>query len=518
MEKEQGILQEADGEKKMPQWLQKYGYLLIFAAVSVLISLFAFKSSVFYPLNDWVDPNCFMTMGRGMLKGKVLYRDLYEQKGPYVYFLHALVALVSDTSFLGMWFLEIINLFICMLLISKIVGLYGYKRSTCVVCAILIGASACFSYAMVSGDSVEEFASPMFLWLLYTTVKNVKQKKKFTLLQYTLIGLMAGVVFWSKFTLVGIYVGWFVYYAWRRIRCKEYKEIFKAIFFIGCGVVLATLPCFIYFLANGAVKDWLTSYLYNNLFVYAKGDNIFERALEFVKSIALTLVWNLQYIIPAVFGLVWFVKKKEGEERWFLVWIASVALIFFYIGGRGYRYYGLPLYIFAVFGYIAALELLAKKPRGWLKRSAWVATAVVLASSLCFFFVNGHHDDIFRAKEDTVQHKFAQYIRDNGDKNDDGDVTLLNYGMLDSGFYLAMEQVPEFKHFNRLNIPLDEMFTEMNRYLDEGLADYVVDCIAGEQKEPLVIQNGFGNKYREVKRVDENVCGDKFIYILYEKI
>ena len=34
-------------------WLQKYGYLLIFAAVSVLIALFAFGSSPFYPINEW---------------------------------------------------------------------------------------------------------------------------------------------------------------------------------------------------------------------------------------------------------------------------------------------------------------------------------------------------------------------------------------------------------------------------------------------------------------------------------
>ncbi|MBE5747567.1 MAG: hypothetical protein E7352_05305 [Clostridiales bacterium] len=510
MEKEQEVLQEADNGKQMPKWLQKYGYLLIFAAVSVLISLFAFKSSFLYPLNDWVDPNCFMTMGRGILKGKVMYRDLYEQKGPYVYFLHAIAALISDTSFLGMWFLEIINLFFCMVLIAKIVGLYGHKRSVCVVCALLIGFSSCFSYAMVSGDSVEEFASPMFLWLLYVTVKNIKQEKKFTLLQYTLIGFTAGIVFWSKFTLVGIYIGWFIYYAWRRFRCKEYKEIVKAIFFIVCGVVLATLPCFIYFLVNGAIKDWLTSYIYNNLFIYSKGGNIFKTILEFLKAIGLTLIWNPQYTLPAIFGIAWFVKKKEGEERWFLVWIASVALVFFYIGGRGYRYYGLPLYVFAVFGYVSVLELIAKKnPFVWLKRCAWLATAAVLISSLCFFFINGHSDDIFRAKEDTVQHKFARYIRENGDENP----TVLNYGMLDSGFYLATGQVPEFKHFNRLNIPLEEMFTEMDRYLDEGLADYVVDCVAEKRKEPISHEN-----YREVMRVYEDVCGDTILYILYEKI
>lgn len=41
------------------------------------------KSSFLYPLNDWVDSNCFYTVGKAMVHGKVLYRDIYEQKGPF---------------------------------------------------------------------------------------------------------------------------------------------------------------------------------------------------------------------------------------------------------------------------------------------------------------------------------------------------------------------------------------------------------------------------------------------------
>ena len=36
------------------------------------------KSSFLYPMNDWVDVNCFFTVGRGILRGLVPYRDLYE--------------------------------------------------------------------------------------------------------------------------------------------------------------------------------------------------------------------------------------------------------------------------------------------------------------------------------------------------------------------------------------------------------------------------------------------------------
>ena len=108
-------------------WIRRYVGLLYLMAVSLIIALFAFGGSPFYPINEWSDPNCFLTVGRAMLDGKVMYRDIYEQKGPYVYFLHALAALISDTSFIGVWLMEVVTLFFSMWLISKIVGMYGQK-------------------------------------------------------------------------------------------------------------------------------------------------------------------------------------------------------------------------------------------------------------------------------------------------------------------------------------------------------------------------------------------------------
>ena len=487
--------------------VRRYGWIAYLLLISVVIALFAFQSSPLYPINTWVDPNCFLTVGRVMADGKVLYRDIYEQKGPYVFFLHAFVAMFSDTSFLGIWFFEIINLFFCMLLIAKIVGLYGYRRFVCLFIATLVGLSACFSYAMVSGDGVEEFASVGYIWLLYITVKNIKQKKDFTWLQYLGIGITAGIIFWSKFTVVGIYVGWFAYFAWKNIRLKKYKEIGKALLWITGGIALVTLPCLIYFMYHHAVGDWWTTYIYNNLFLYNEGDGIFIKIGRMIKAILLTLVANPQYNLLALFGVVWFALKKKGDERWFLTWIFPIMTIVLYIGGRGYRYYGLPLYTFSVFGWISLLEVFQEKSVLFLKRLSTVAMAIMVSISLVFFFVNGNQHYIFRDKEDTAQYQVAQYIKEHGDD----DPTLLTWGMLDSGFYLATEQIPPFKHFNKLNIPLQEMYDEVQRYMDEGLADFIIYCV-----------DKYGNamkehpRYEKVATFEGWALNNKHTYILYQ--
>ena len=92
--------------EKQPWWC-KYNPLMLFSfLVSTLFLLVCTKSSPLYPMNDWVDVHCFFTMGKSILNGIVPYAELYEQKGPVLYFMYAIAALISDRSFIGVFLLE----------------------------------------------------------------------------------------------------------------------------------------------------------------------------------------------------------------------------------------------------------------------------------------------------------------------------------------------------------------------------------------------------------------------------
>ena len=69
--------------------------LLIYSfLLSLLFLAFCTKSSFLYPYNDWYDANNFLTMGKGIVHGLIPYRDLYEQKGILLYFLHSVCYLI----------------------------------------------------------------------------------------------------------------------------------------------------------------------------------------------------------------------------------------------------------------------------------------------------------------------------------------------------------------------------------------------------------------------------------------
>ena len=88
---------------------KRNGKLLLFSLLlSFLFLGLCSKNSPLYPMNIWPDVNCFFTVGKSMVHGMIPYRDLYEQKGPILYFIYALAALISEHSFVGAYILDAI--------------------------------------------------------------------------------------------------------------------------------------------------------------------------------------------------------------------------------------------------------------------------------------------------------------------------------------------------------------------------------------------------------------------------
>lgn len=86
-------------------------YLLL---AGFVLLLFATRSSFLYPCNDWNDANSYFSVGKALFNGKMPYRDVFDQKGMYLYFFYGLAYLVSHTTFAGVFLLEIILAFLIL--------------------------------------------------------------------------------------------------------------------------------------------------------------------------------------------------------------------------------------------------------------------------------------------------------------------------------------------------------------------------------------------------------------------
>lgn len=73
-----------------------------------------------------IDSNMWIAMGRRMLSGDVLYRDIWDSKGPWIFFLNEFAVWLSPRF--GMFFIETVELYIVGLAIYRMVRLWKSER------------------------------------------------------------------------------------------------------------------------------------------------------------------------------------------------------------------------------------------------------------------------------------------------------------------------------------------------------------------------------------------------------
>lgn len=466
------------------------------------------KSSFLYPLNDWVDANCFFTVGKSMTNGMVVYRDIFEQKGLLLYVIHALAYLISNDTFFGIFVFEVISATAVMIFAFKILFLYDCNKSAFVFAPLFL-AVIYSSHAFCQGDSAEEFCLPFLMCGLYLSLKSLKTKKAFSAKQLFCIGVISGCVLWIKYTMLGFFVGFVIVPLIMILRNREWKYLLKCVGFVVLGVAAVSLPVLLYFAVNGAVEDLLRVYFYDNMFLYSdsvSNQSFAVKILSMFNTIFKSLIEVAKKnILPAILILSGLMYEliKDGRKMFanYLVLTAFTAL-FIFGGGRHYDYYALPLCIFSLHGFIFVAEkaelFLNKKGKGIVKISA--AFSLILSTALSLL-VCPNVKSMLVPKEELAQYKFREII------NETKNPTLLNYGTLDNGFYTVCNIVPNCKYFCNLNLPLDDIKIAQDEYVSSGRTDYVVTRGKKYQFE----------NYSLVSSATSDYKGGKRTYYLYKK-
>lgn len=429
-------------------------FLLLFCLLSAcFFQLICSKSSPLYPDNDWVDVQCFSTVGRAMLDGKILYRDIYEQKGPLVYFFHAAAAWISDENMLGVFILTVPLVALFLFINAQLLRLMGAKNGFC-ACAVVILAFfthvlPCFAH----GGSVEEISLWLISAALYIVVRTVKDERYFSKRSCFLLGLIAGITLFSKFTFTGLFLGLALWLAVWYIREKEYRKLASSIFWFFFGIACIALPIILYFAFAQALPDFFTAYFYNNLFLYRNMDQ--ENGISSLRIPCILLLFAAACLLWRKF------RVPRCGKLFFAVLCSITTLAIAVYWGHPFLYYDLIFLPYAVFVLVPLIRFVPDVP----KRASGIALAGLLALS-CYASNNTYL--LHYQKQQLPAYRFAEHIRRAETP------TLLNYGFLDGGFYRAAGVMPSNKYFCTLNIPLPQMLEEQQMILAEGRVDFVV--------------------------------------------
>lgn len=417
--------------------------------------------------NPWDDANCFLTLGRSIANGLVPYRDIYEQKGPLLYFVHALAALISSKTFLGVYFIQAIICAIAHYYSIKIASLYTQVTGRLLILSVPLTMLLYSVNAYYYGDSAEEMILPIFAITLYIVLKSIKEESLPSISETAFIAVGTACAFWIKYTLCGFFLGTVIFFLIYSIRKKIFKKLAKLILVFVVAFVLSAIPILIYFAANHALGDLFTAYFYNNIFLYKNVEDAIPLTGAIPYALIITvlkLINNPYLIVMLLLSVIFFITKKRFTELAAYMTLFFFTIVFIFQGSFIGFYY-----IFAVasftFPALAGIELFCSRFR--INKAVIIPVSAVL--TVVAFFFSIATSNISKKKNDYPQFVFAEYIKDYPD------ATLLEYDFMDQGFYTAAGIIPSEKYFCSLNI--DSILDEARIAKEDAVRNQRVDFI-----------------------------------------
>ena len=444
------------------------------------------ENSFFYPMNHWVDVNCFMTVGKSWMHGMVPYRDLLEQKGPFLYLLYGIASLISESTYLGAWALEILSGTIFLYFADRTAVLYmGEDRKKEFVLVPFLAILTFTSNAFGDGGSTEEFCLPVLMFATFSGLRSLKENRPFTLWEGFLHGILIGVILWIKFTILGYYIGWVLFLGILYLREQGFKNGIKLLGSLLAGLAAVSLPVLLYFGLNRALKDLFEVYFYDNIFLYPhiteEGSAVRTLLMHYLHGVKLLLVHNNgSVLLLAVFCLL---NRNNRKEKALLLCSAAVLFLTSFIGKWTWDFYTLAFMPLSVAGAGVLLS-------GWRSRTAFQKREATGEGKKSGFRINGvdvlrfaaifmvlvfsilmtpNRVNMFTNLEEKDQYRYAQIMHEEKENP-----TLLQYGSLDAGFYQIAGILPNCKAFCSLASPIPEVSQLQKESVEQGLTDFIV--------------------------------------------
>lgn len=401
--------------------IKKNKSLIIF---SILLSIFGIYLLYGSPLRpggtgmSGIDSSIFIYIGESMKNGKIPYKDIFDHKGILLY----IIEFISITIFngkIGIWILELIFMYINFLIIWKTVKLFSTNNMLAFFTIII--SFIPFKIFYQEGNLVEEWALPFIFMILYMSLKYLKEKRTENIIDWwmwTAIGFATGAILWLRPNMIIVTIVFIGIIGIDLLIKKQLKNIFKCVLYFISGILIISMPIFIYLICNNAFKHCINSYLlFNFSYVGDKGNvgTIIETTIKFWST---TILSSISFII-CIIGML---KNNKKSNEFFILMINAIFIICTYIlisiSGRSYAHYEMiciPTYIYPI--YYGLNYILKDKKQNAL-------TFIILTFSIIITFCGEIHTGIkatqnLQRKSENLYGNLKKYIETNTDKNDD---------------------------------------------------------------------------------------------------
>lgn len=307
---------------------KKYGwYLLLFAVGTLFLLFYSVSTSPFTSNTYGTDSAFFQMVGQNMRKGVVMYRDIFDMKGPYLFAIQYLGQLLFYGRY-GIFCIQIINLFCTLLIIDKTHQLLCGKKKYKERIIIFTVFFTILSFTIDCGNLTEEYSLSPLLLCMYLFFRCMKKGGGYNVC-FGVMGVMFGFLAFMRLTNAGFICVLAGVLFLELLFQKRFQQMFQAAFFFLLGGGIAALPVCLYYASKNALPDML----------YATFGFGFQYALRDPG----TMRYNILSILLATAVAAAWLNRKERFCMLFSLLSAGEMVTILLLGNGYIHYYQLIL-------------------------------------------------------------------------------------------------------------------------------------------------------------------------------
>lgn len=304
----------------------KYFISIVFIAVIYLLLCSGYTSPLFPGMMNY-DSGIFMMVGKGILEGKELYTEIFDHKGPILFWIEALGMLGGRN---GIFIIQTVFMSVNLYLVDRIAKIW--KRTEKEIWVIRIATLIVLAYPLSNGNLSEEYSLPFIYLPLYLFFKDWfdgKQPKKLHSYLYGIcFGILAFVRINNGITICAIVACWIVILMGN----KKWNELIGHLLVGAAGIFTIAFPIMLYFGIKGTFYDMIYATFLFNVKYSAK--------MNFLSNFSSksTIAHMVILFSPLLFsGLLFIVKcKKDVLLALEFILLANILTLFL---GYGYNHY-----------------------------------------------------------------------------------------------------------------------------------------------------------------------------------
>lgn len=239
--------------------LVKNKYIGLLCVLLGLIVTFQNPANIFSNAYIYSDSSVYQLVARTMYEGGTPYRDVFDHKGIFFYFINLLGYIVHPRH--GIWIIEWVAMTVAIFLAYKIARTWLSKGISLLV---VIFAFTCISGRGYWIGNTPESWSLLFLFLTeYLFIRyyyngSISNRNIFTL------GVCGASLLLMKPTMTAIFPIYIVYVLMETVKAKEYESVKRYIIFFVAGMLVVLLPSIAYLVLKGGWADFINDYVVFN--------------------------------------------------------------------------------------------------------------------------------------------------------------------------------------------------------------------------------------------------------------